>query len=665
MSSGPRQAAGIAGSSRYLQPPETVRKRSEILSGFLILIFYPEALYSALCGQNVVKDGKRCIKVMTTKMQTGLNGYRKPFALTAGIGILFALLTGCTQQAVNPEEFVSRQTDPDAVLFTFEEGQVTLDDFAKWYLVHGNMAYLPEENHNETQWIQSHVKEMTADVWLSHRARQMELDETEEMQQKYKELVDEAVTRLYIKENITDKVTVTELDIDKYYEENKEEYRQEPSFSFKMIFFDAIKHGRDKARRMARRVKERLDNGASFDSLIHENSDINEIHRNDVFGPYKPGEGLLPEIEQAAMLLEQGQISDIIEHKKGFHLIKIVGKIEAKLVPKAELRQTLWGEVYKRKMEQREKQLLAEKESDLDIMKNFDIIQLPIARPNDVVYRVDDEKLTLKDYYEIQQEGTFQTEDDFLAEFNRKMRNMTYRALARKEGLAQKPEVAEWVNIFFNRELVRLYLDNVVNDELEVTDEEVEQYYEQYKNSFRDPRMVYARHIYIPIQTRDGMSRYELIRELQSAKNQAYQVIWKIREGMPFEEACRLYSHSPDAMQGGVLGWIPFGQSVRFDKSVTNLEEGEITTEPVSRRRGYQILMVEKKADFRQQSLDEAWDEAYNRIFYTRSTKDRSTLLDNLMLEADIKIDSEVARDVPAHVRKLHHSFNIYTINEN
>ncbi len=56
MSSGPGQSAGRMSSGRYLQPPETVRERSEILSGFLILIFYPEALYSAPCGQNVVKE---------------------------------------------------------------------------------------------------------------------------------------------------------------------------------------------------------------------------------------------------------------------------------------------------------------------------------------------------------------------------------------------------------------------------------------------------------------------------------------------------------------------------------------------------------------------------------------------------------------------------------
>ncbi|AND86160.1 peptidylprolyl isomerase [Clostridium tyrobutyricum] len=123
-----------------------------------------------------------------------------------------------------------------------------------------------------------------------------------------------------------------------------------------------------------------------------------------------------------------------------------------------------------------------------------------------------------------------------------------------------------------------------------VTDEEVKDYYEANKNMYKTPEMVNAKHILVDnLEKANEVSKY-------------------ISEGMSFEEAAQKYSNCPSKAQGGNLGKFSRGQMVpEFEKAAFNLDIGVIS-EPVKTQFGYHLIKVEEKIEPDLKSFDEVKD---------------------------------------------------------
>lgn len=116
-----------------------------------------------------------------------------------------------------------------------------------------------------------------------------------------------------------------------------------------------------------------------------------------------------------------------------------------------------------------------------------------------------------------------------------------------------------------------------VLSQVEVTEEEIGNYYNNNKNMFMTEETVSAKHI------------------LVDTLNKADEVLKNIKEGMTFEEAAEKYSVCPSKSSGGNLGSFGKGRMVpEFEKAAFSLEVGVIS-EPVKTQFGYHIIKVEEK----------------------------------------------------------------------
>lgn len=143
-------------------------------------------------------------------------------------------------------------------------------------------------------------------------------------------------------------------------------------------------------------------------------------------------------------------------------------------------------------------------------------------------------------------------------------------------------------------------LESEVNTKVAVQAQEVNTFYEQNPDKFKQGERVRASHILIrAAENADVKTR-------QDAKTKATDVLKEVKGGKDFSELAKHYSQDPgSAANGGDLGFFQQGQMVpAFEKAAFTLKPGEVS-DVVETPFGYHIIKVAEKQGARTVPLDE------------------------------------------------------------
>ncbi|MDY0228279.1 MAG: SurA N-terminal domain-containing protein [Desulfomicrobium apsheronum] len=121
-----------------------------------------------------------------------------------------------------------------------------------------------------------------------------------------------------------------------------------------------------------------------------------------------------------------------------------------------------------------------------------------------------------------------------------------------------------------------------------VSDEEAEKYYAEHKESFKVEEQVRARHLLVRVD--EDAPQADVEKALQTIK--AAQAELKV--GKTFAEVAAKYTEDPSGTQtGGELGWFGRGRMVKpFEDAAFALEKGAVS-EPVRTQFGFHLISVE------------------------------------------------------------------------
>jgi peptidyl-prolyl cis-trans isomerase D len=136
---------------------------------------------------------------------------------------------------------------------------------------------------------------------------------------------------------------------------------------------------------------------------------------------------------------------------------------------------------------------------------------------------------------------------------------------------------------------------------LEVTEQALKDYYESVKERFQTQERRRARHILITAE--DGLND-------AAAEKKAAELAEQAKSGANFEQLAKQHSKDPgSAQQGGDLGWAERGMFVGpFEDALFSMEKGAIVG-PVKTQFGYHIIRLDEVEEGHLKSFDEAREE--------------------------------------------------------
>ncbi len=143
------------------------------------------------------------------------------------------------------------------------------------------------------------------------------------------EIVREQMLRAQILESKTPETKEpTEQQIATFYEENPKFFMEDEQVRASHILLqvkpDASEEAKSEAKEQLQDIKSNIVEGeTTFAEAAKEHSDCPSKSRGGDLGYFRKGQ-MVPEFEQVAFAMEPGSLSDVVETKFGYHLIKVV-----------------------------------------------------------------------------------------------------------------------------------------------------------------------------------------------------------------------------------------------------------------------------------------------------------------------------------------------------
>jgi len=165
----------------------------------------------------------------------------------------------------------------------------------------------------------------------------------------------------FIAERFVDKTTVSEKDIKAYYESHSNLFQQPEQVQASHVLIKvgpkATESEKGEALKKIKEVQEKQKKGDDFAKLAKEYSQGPSSAKGGNLGYFKRGQ-MVPAFEEVAFKLKPGEVSDIVETKFGYHLIKVVDKKPESTVPFDEVKERIGQYLKQEKVAKEVRQLV-------------------------------------------------------------------------------------------------------------------------------------------------------------------------------------------------------------------------------------------------------------------------------------------------------------------
>jgi len=203
---------------------------------------------------------------------------------------------------------------------------------------------------------------------------------------------------------------------------------------------------------------------------------------------------------------------------------------------------------------------------------------------------------------------------------------LTRRVLLYQEaldrGLDKSPEVMDALEKARMQMLVMDLLSKET-DNVDVTSQEIQEYYDTYKDQLKDPEERQIREIVVPTE------------------QEARDIMIQLLQGADFVTLAKDKSKSSSAKNGGDMGFLSQGKKpAAFDTVAFSdtLEVGK-TSNIFRGPDGYYILKLEAKRGGKTKPLSEMWDDIKRGLIFLKQQKKVGDLVDKLSTQTKIKIN--------------------------
>ena len=193
-----------------------------------------------------------------------------------------------------------------------------------------------------------------------------------------KEVINEAKKKIVmaklIKNEVEDKIVITEDEMKKFYDEHKDEFKTPEMWRASHILVADEKE--------AREILDGLAKGARFEDLAKVHSIDATASRGGDVGFFRAGQ-LVPDFENACLKLNVGQTSDIVRTQFGYHIIKLTDKKKPGIKTYQEAKSAIEAELKKKKRNELFNTLVLNLKHKYGVEVNEGAFPLPDKKPNE------------------------------------------------------------------------------------------------------------------------------------------------------------------------------------------------------------------------------------------------------------------------------------------
>ncbi len=172
----------------------------------------------------------------------------------------------------------------------------------------------------------------------------------------------------WVDEKIASTIKISDEDVEKFYNDNKDKFKKPETVKASHILIRPEPIDEEKAKAMSDEDKKKandeqkqkalkkaqdllasLKNGEDFAKLAKENSTCPSKENGGDLGTFERGK-MVPEFEKAAFAMKVGDMSDVVETKFGYHIIKLTEKNEAETVSLKDVKDYITENLKKQKV---------------------------------------------------------------------------------------------------------------------------------------------------------------------------------------------------------------------------------------------------------------------------------------------------------------------------
>ncbi len=199
---------------------------------------------------------------------------------------------------------------------------------------------------------------------------------------------------------------------------------------------------------------------------------------------------------------------------------------------------------------------------------------------------------------------------------------------------AQGVDFSDYKRRLRDRLLASKLTDIAVRGKIKISEESMREYYRKHLEHPQPIRDLRMSQIFI------GLPQEPTPQQVAKAKAKAEMVRKKWAAGQGFSELAQLYSDSPDAKQGGDLGWHAEGTLDSRFASIFKLSQGQVS-QPIRSPAGFHLIQVTGER-MRAPKLGKAYDEIHARHILIKIPDDADAAIRaKIMLRA-----KTIARDL-------------------
>lgn len=363
------------------------------------------------------------------------------------------------------------------------------------------------------------VEILIGEVLIEQEIKRTEsaLEGDPEFSKELEEKLSTKALRLLYDDEVSARAEVTDEDIEKYYNENKEIYKLRETIAASHILIrpriDSVeakdprklRKAEQKAKKKALAILKELKEGADFVELAKSQSqDEASKNRGGNLGIFGRGR-MLPEFEEVAFALPLGELSDPVKTEFGYHIIKVTQHNPERYTPlDIEVRNQIRRQERTRREREVGQAYVDSVKDAAEYLYNEEVLASSDTTFSDSLWVMVANGVDTSYYGKLRQEMPKYIEVKGLEELTSEDKKDLLKTIsltrllekvAEKRGYYQSPEVLKEAETIREEKAKSLVRENLTDQDYVPTEEEIENYYNEHLDEYTVQRPLHVYHI--------------------------------------------------------------------------------------------------------------------------------------------------------------------------